>query len=218
MKNEQKLVLLRKYIQLFNKESNLAIYLLLGLHGQMTPNELIENTKFGKATIFRSLKDLSEAGLVDADIDISIKDKRKNKFYFVIKELDDFPNTDDDFIAFCVKNSHTETLKDFIVFIRSLAVNSMKVSMDFRANVQERNSTEDWYSKVANKGLFAFSILDLKENEKIMTFAKEFLEKVQALPDRKKEPSREPMKNPLVLSLGVFPLKITTKDNQSTSE
>jgi len=218
MKNEKKLALLKTYIQLFNKESNLAVYLLLGLQGQMTPQELIESTKFGKATIFRSLKDLSEAGLVDTDIDTSVKDKRKNKKYFVIKELDDFPKTDDDFISFCVENSHTNVLKDFIGFIRSLAVNSMQVSMDFRDTIQEKGSTEDWYSKLANKGLFAFSILDLNENEKVMTYARDFLKKVQSLPDRKRELTREPMKNPLVLSLGVFPLKITTTDKQSTSE
>jgi predicted transcriptional regulator len=91
VKNEEKLVLLKNYIHLFNKESNLAVFLLLALQGQMTPRQLIESTRFGKATIFRSLKDLSDAELVGTDIDPSIQDKRKNKFYFLIKELDDFP-------------------------------------------------------------------------------------------------------------------------------
>jgi hypothetical protein len=90
--------------------------------------------------------------------------------------------------------------------------------MDYMDNLQKKDSTDDWYSRLSHKGLFAFQILDLKENEKIMTFAKDFLEKVQRLPDKKTELTREPMKNPLILSLGVFPLKINNLGKQSNNE
>jgi hypothetical protein len=49
--------------------------------------------------------------------------------------------------------------------------------------------------------------LDLEDNETIKIYANEFLEKVYSLPDRKQNTSRNPMKNPIVLTLGVLPLK-----------
>ena len=213
MDNEQKLSLMRTYIELFNKESTLAIYLLLGIKGQMTPHELITYTTFGKATVFRSLKALLDSELVATEIDPKIVDKRKNKVYFVIKELDTFPEVDEEFISYCIQNSYTDDLKDFIVFIRSIAVNSMKVSMDFRDKLTADDSEMDWYSKLAEKGTFAFSIYDLEEYETIRTLTKEFIVKIENLPNRKKKMNREPMKNPIILSIGVLPLKNINQKN-----
>ena len=207
LSNEQKISLLKEYINIFGKESNLAIYLHLGIQGQMTPHDIIENTIFGKATVFRALKELIDSKLIDTDIDPAIEDKRKNKVYFVIKDLDDFPTIDEDFITFCIENGHTDTLEDFIVFIRSLAVNSMKVSMDFRDHITIKDSKQDWYSKLARRGMFSFLIVDYEDQKVIRDYAIEFLEKIDKLQNKDRNLSRKPIENPIILSLGIFPLR-----------
>lgn len=209
----KEVILAKKYFDVFSKESNVAVYLLLGIYGQMAPNELIKYSKYGKATIFRSLGDLSESGLISSDIDKKETDKRKNKVYFIIKELDDFPAFTEEFIKYCIDHSQTDLLKNIFIFTRTFVLSSMKVSMDLLQYEREKKIDQDYFNSINAKGIFSFFVKDIEDHTPIIEKAREFINNITDIKEIKAKKTRDPLKNPIAVSIGVFPIKSREKRN-----
>ncbi len=70
-----------------NSESSLLIYAFLNLYGKTTPATLRAKTRLSKATIFRNLALLLQANLIKKEVDLSVKDKRYNLYYYITHDL-----------------------------------------------------------------------------------------------------------------------------------
>jgi hypothetical protein len=78
---------IKQLTKIINLESCLHIYSYLLLFGQTTPAKLREITGLSKATMFRNLALLSDAGILGKVEDKSVEDKRYSLHYFISRDL-----------------------------------------------------------------------------------------------------------------------------------
>ncbi|MFW9909240.1 MAG: winged helix-turn-helix domain-containing protein [Candidatus Thorarchaeota archaeon] len=83
----KKLNQIEDFVQIINLESCLRIYSYLMLFGKTTPAELRDVTQQSKATMFRNLSMLYDAGLVKKQEVKSVEDKRYSLHYYISKDL-----------------------------------------------------------------------------------------------------------------------------------
>ncbi|MFX0092351.1 MAG: hypothetical protein ACFFBD_11360 [Candidatus Hodarchaeota archaeon] len=84
---KNKLIAIEKYLKVFKIESCLLIYFYLMIYGKNIPNRLKSELGISKATVFRSLGFLLDAGFVNKEEIDSSPDKRSNVFYYVSKPI-----------------------------------------------------------------------------------------------------------------------------------
>lgn len=149
---KDKLSSIEKFLKVFKIESCLIIYFYLMIHGKTTPNHLRAELRISKATIFRSLGFLLDAGLVRKEELDYVPDKRSNIFYFVekpIREILSNINYSPEFEAFVEAQGATKTLNEW----KSVGQNSTSIFSNAVAKIFELCQEKEKPTQVIAKAI-----------------------------------------------------------------
>ncbi|MFW9998270.1 MAG: hypothetical protein ACFFD4_39895 [Candidatus Odinarchaeota archaeon] len=92
MTHEETLSFIEKYLRIFRIESCFLIYFYLMIYGKKIPVHLKSELGISKATVFRSLGFLIDAGFVGKEEIDTVSDKRYNTYYFSSKNIQEICN------------------------------------------------------------------------------------------------------------------------------
>jgi DNA-binding transcriptional ArsR family regulator len=191
-----------------NTDSCLMIYAYLMLFGKTTPAELREITGQSKATMFRNLSILTEAGLIEKLVDDSVSDKRYSTNYHVSKEIMKISKQlySKKLKKFAEKSNRTQIIDDWMTTVESLPLKLSRLTSELILLMAEKSSEDkDLPHPIVSK-MLVFRLADIDEvsvvHKKLVDFVSEFDSRKPA----EKRDWKKPLKKPVVLSIGVVAL------------
>ncbi|TET74802.1 MAG: hypothetical protein E3J43_09320 [Candidatus Heimdallarchaeota archaeon] len=190
--------------KIINTESCLLLYSYLALYGKTTPAELRQKINLSKATIFRGLALLTEAEIINKEVNDQITDKRFNVEYYISETLADFSkfSFSTELKKYAKSQEKLAVLEEwlsqleFLPLILNQLTSQLMISMCDSPSCLEEEKT-----KVIKTLIFR-----LKEEENYSEFHKkliDFIEDVDSNQSEKKRNLKEPMNNPVAFSISV---------------
>ena len=202
--------------KIVNTESCLLIYSYLALYGKTTPSELRHRTNLSKATIFRSLAILTEAGLVSKEINDHIEDKRYNIEYHITETLEEFSKVtiSKEIKRYVKTHGKLSILEEWLSQLEFLPLVLNRLTSQLMISVFDDPSNPEREKKQIIKKL----VFRLREEENYAEFQKKltnFMKEIDAKHTKKKRDMKQPMKNPVAFSISVVAY---SEDMQTDSE
>lgn len=197
--------------QISNSESSLLIYSYLNLHGKTTPAELREQTGLSKATTFRNLALLMQAGLIEKKEDSTVVDKRYRLHYYIkqnILELSKALSTSK-LREHAIVQGRTETLKDWVFALENLPLALNQLTSKLMLSMQ--HPTMNGLAKECQKiiKMMAFRLEDVDDFHELLTALTAFLADFDTRPSKKRRDWKKPLSQPVALSISVVALDPT---------
>ena len=111
---------IEKNLTVYKIESCLLIYFHLMIYGKNTPYQLRFDLGISKATLFRSLGFLLDAGFVAKDEIENSSDKRYTHYYSIAKTISEISNIElsEELREFALKKNKIETIKEWELTIQ----------------------------------------------------------------------------------------------------
>ena len=193
--------------KIVNTDSCLMIYSYLMLFGKTTPAELREITGQSKATMFRNLSLLTEAGLIDKLVDNSVSDKRYSTNYYVSEEIMKISKQpySKKLEKFAKENNRDQIIDDWMTTIETLPLKLSRLTSELIMLMAEKSSEEMVPCPIVSK-MLVFRLADIEDvsvvHKKLVDFVKEF----DSRKSTEKRDWKKPLNSPVVLSIGVVAL------------
>ena len=197
--------------QISNSESSLLLYSYLNLHGKTTPAELREQTGLSKATTFRNLALLMQAGLIEKEEDSTVADKRYRLHYYIKQNILELSKTltSSELREHAVVSGRTETLQDWVFALENLplALNQLtsKLMLSMRHPAPNGLTTE--CQKIIK--MMAFRLEDVDDFRELLTALTGFLTEFDTRPSKKSRNWKKPLTQPVALSISAVALDPT---------
>jgi predicted transcriptional regulator len=185
----------------------------LTLYGKTTPVELRQRINLSKATVFRSLALLTEAGIVSREINNQVADKRHSVEYYITETLEEFSKvTVSEEIRKCAESKEKlGMLEDWLSQLEFLPLVLNRLTSQLMISVCDGSSRPEGDKKQIIKTL----VFRLKEEENYTEFQKklmDFMREIDAKHSNKKRNFKEPMKNPVAFSISVVAYTDSARD------
>lgn len=190
--------------KIINTESCLLIYSYLTLYGKTTPVELRQRINLSKATVFRSLALLTEAGIVSKEINNQVADKRYSFEYYITETLEEFSKAtvSEEIKKHAKSQKKLSILEAWLSQLEFLPLVLNQLTSQLMISVCDDSSRPEGKKKKIIKTL----VFRLKEEENYTEFQKklmDFMREIDAEHSNKKRNLKEPMKNPVAFSISV---------------
>ena len=190
--------------KIINTESCLLLYSYLALYGKTTPAELRQRINLSKATIFRSLAQLTEAEIIAREVNNQVTDKRYNVEYYISETLADFSkfSFSMELREYAKSQEKSVVLEEWLSQLEFLPLVLNQLTSQLMISTCEPTSSPDAKKTRIIKTL----IFRLKEEENYSQFHKkliDFVEDVDSVHSEKKRNMKDPMKNPVAFSVSV---------------
>lgn len=190
--------------KIINTESCLLIYSYLTLYGKTTPVELRQRINLSKATVFRSLALLTEAGIVSKEINNQVADKRYSVEYYITETLEEFSKAtiSEEIKKRAKSQEKLSILEDWLSQLEFLPLVLNQLTSQLMISVCDGFSSPEGKRKQIVKVL----VFRLKEEENYTEFRKklmDFMREIDAKHSKRKRNMKEPMKNPVAFSISV---------------
>ncbi len=204
LKLEKQIARIPLLTKIISTESCLILYSYLALYGKTTPAELRQRINLSKATIFRSLAQLTEAEIITREVNNQVTDKRYNVEYYISETLADFS-----------KFSFSKELREYAKSQeKSVILEEWLSQLEFLPLVLNQLTSQLMISTFVPPSstgakktrIIKTLIFRLKEEENYSEFHKkliDFVEDVDSKHSEKKRNMKEPMKNPVAFSVSV---------------
>jgi DNA-binding transcriptional ArsR family regulator len=189
--------------QISNSESSLLIFSYLNLHGKTTPAKLREQTGLSKATTFRNLALLLQAGLVEKEEDSTVADKRYRLHYYIKQNILELSKTlsTSELREHAVVSGRTETFQDWVFALENLplALNQLtsKLMLSMRHPASKGLATE--CQKIIK--MMAFRLEDVDDFHELLTALNGFLTEFDTRPSKKPRDWKQPLTQPVAHSI-----------------
>ena len=199
--------------KIVNTESCLLIYSYLTLYGKTTPVELRQRINLSKATVFRSLALLTEAGIVSKEINNQVADKRYSVEYYITETLEEFSKVtvSEEVRERAKSQEKLSILEDWLSQLEFLPLVLNQLTSQLMISVCDDFSPPEGDKKQIIKTL----VFRLKEEENYTEFQKKlknFMREIDAKHSNKKRNLKEPMKNPVAFSISVVAYADSARD------
>lgn len=191
--------------EILNKETCMMLYNILIISGRLTPVELRKKTGLGKGSLFRSLKELLEAGIVEKEEDPDITDKRRSTFYYASDNI--AVKIEEDLLKHAMKNGKIEKLNTIMTAFQNFPVAMSKfvasAIQSNQVNSRENNGKEAYggnlvqYIKIAN----------ISNVNPLLEIIQGLVTELDKLHVKTPVDSKMPMRNPVVLTLSLTSLE-----------
>ena len=190
--------------KIIKTESCLLIYSYLALFGKTTPAELRKRTNLSKATIFRNLSLLTEAGILTKEINDQIIDRRYNLEYYISETLADISKIffSKRLLKYVESQKKLDTLDNLLSQLEFLPLILNRLTSQLMISTCKYPSFRDGKQNRVVKTL----IFRLKEEENYENFHKKLMDLIEYVDTKKIEKKRnmkEPMKNPVAFSVSI---------------
>ncbi|MFX0075053.1 MAG: hypothetical protein ACFE96_06390 [Candidatus Hermodarchaeota archaeon] len=191
------------HLKVFTHESCIIIYTHLMIFGRMRYDDLLEKTRLGRATIFRSLKILQDAGLVKKGIDPDIEDKRKNTFYYAQEENIDLGRPDKEFMAYLKKVGKFDLCEKWLKNSISIPMGMIKSASNIIIRQDMQKSIDK--TPTGRKRVILYGIDSYEDSSEILAKIAELIEELKR--QRHERPDyKQPLEKPAIFSLIFFQL------------
>lgn len=186
-------------------ESCLRIYAYLMLFGKTTPAQLREKTGISKATVFRHLALLSEAGLIDKVEDPGTEDRRFGLHYFVAKPLMEvarglYSRQLEDYAGATGKTHITDKWSGTL---ESLPFALAQLSTNLILSCCDSASSEDSEQSHKVVRMVAFRLRETGDFGQIQERIRQLVAEWDSMPPTKRRDWRRPMQQPMTLLISV---------------
>ncbi|MCW3997924.1 MAG: MarR family transcriptional regulator [Candidatus Bathyarchaeota archaeon] len=190
--------------KIINTESCLLIYSYFTLYGKTTPVELRQRINLSKATVFRSLALLTEAGIVTKEINDQIADKRFSIEYYISETLEEFSKVtvSKEIKKYAKTQGKLRILEDWLSQLEFLPLVLNRLTSQLMISVCDDPSSQ----KREKKQIIKTLVFRLKEEENYAEFQeklKNFMREIDAKHSKRKRNMKQPMKNPVAFSISV---------------
>lgn len=201
---EKQLLRIPFLTKIIKTESCLLIYSYLALFGKTTPAELRKRTNLSKATIFRNLSLLTEAGILTKEINDQIIDRRYNLEYYISETLADISKIffSKRLLKYVESQKKLDTLDNLLSQLEFLPLILNRLTSQLMISTCKYPSFRDVKQNRVVKTL----IFRLKEEENYENFHKKLMDLIEYVDTKKIEKKRnmkEPMKNPVAFSVSI---------------
>ncbi len=197
--------------QIINSESSLLIYSYLNLHGKTTPAELREQTGLSKATTFRNLALLMQAGLIEKEEDSMVDDKRYRLHYYIKQNILELSKTlsTSELREHAVVQGRTKTLQDWVFALENLplALNQLTSKLMLSLRHPSPNGRTKECQKIIK--MMAFRLEDVDDFHELLTALTGFLINFDTRPSKKPRDWKQPLTQPVALSISAIALDPT---------
>lgn len=205
--------IINSQLKVFSHVSCQRIFVYLRICGKKTAADLMDYLKYSRAAIYTAVNLLLEAQYIKKERDPTIKDKRKNVYYYAIEK--DFVIIDDEnFVNYVIKRNklkiYLKWLKNSVKMSTSMIDEIYKVVISSKIarlkQLEKNDGFETSLSPDEKKSIITYSEIGSITNQqtivaKILDFLKE-LENDFTI----SEPSKNSITNPALFSLFYIPL------------
>ncbi|MHA1907682.1 MAG: MarR family transcriptional regulator [Candidatus Thorarchaeota archaeon] len=195
-------------IQIIKLESCLMIYSYLMLFGKTTPAELREVTGQSKATMFRNLARLSEAGILKKEEVKSVEDKRYSLHYYISKNIMDMTKKlySKKVAKYADSIGKSRNIREWASSIEALPyLLNQQTSHLILLMAQRPSSVEDSRCAVVSKFL-VFRVEDLEKVGPLHKKLHAIVDSIDSKKDEKKRDWKQPLNHPVAISISVVSL------------
>ena len=194
--------------KIVNTDSCLMIYSYLMLFGKTTPAELREITGQSKATMFRNLSLLTEAGLIDKLVDNSVSDKRYSTNYYVSEEIMKISKRpySKKLEKFAEESNRDQIIDDWMTTIETLPLKLSRLTSELIMLMAERSSEDDSVPYPVVSKMLVFRLVDIDQVSVVHKKLVDFMSDFDSRKSTEKRDWKKPLKRPVVLSIGVVAL------------
>ena len=194
--------------KIVNTDSCLMIYSYLMLFGKTTPAELREITGQSKATMFRNLSLLTEAGLIDKLVDNSVSDKRYSTNYYVSEEIMKISKRpySKKLEKFAEESNRDQIIDDWMTTIETLPLKLSRLTSELIMLMAERSSEDDSVPYPVVSKMLVFRLVDIDQVSVVHKKLVDFISDFDSRKSTEKRDWKKPLKRPVVLSIGVVAL------------
>jgi hypothetical protein len=176
------------------------------IFGKTTPAELRKVTGQSKATMFRNLARLSDAGILKKEEVKSVDDKRYSLHYYISKNLMDMTKKlySKKLAQYAASHGKSNLIRDWVSSIEALPyILNQQTSRLILHKAQE--PSEDGRCVVVSKFL-AFRVEDLKSVGPLHKKLQAIVENIDSKKGDSKRNWKEPLKHPVAISMSVVSL------------
>jgi hypothetical protein len=189
-------------------DSCLLIYSYLMLFGKTTPAELRDVTGQSKATMFRNLSLLTDAGLLSKEEDNSVDDKRYSTNYYVAQEIMKISKQllSRKLRKHAKESNRSQIVDDWMTIIEALPLKLSRLTSQLILLMAARSLDGECVPCPVVSKMLVFRLADI---EQVNVIHKKLVDFVNDFDSRKpagKRDWKKPLKKPVVLSIGVIAL------------
>jgi hypothetical protein len=194
--------------QISNSESSLLIYSYLNLHGKTTPAEIRVHTGLSKATTFRNLALLSQAGLIGKEDDPTVADKRYRLHYYITQNILELSKTlfTPELRKFAITQGKSQTLKDWVLALENLPLALNQLASKLMLSM--RHPSPDGLTEECQKivKMMVFRLEDVDDFNELLSTLTTFLTQFDRRQSRTPRDWKRPLKRPVALSISAVAL------------
>ncbi len=202
---------MQQLTQISDSESSLLIYCYLNLHGKTTPAELREQTGLSKATTFRNLALLMQAGLIEKEKDSTVADKRYRLHYYIKQNILELSKTltSSELREHAVVSGRTAILQEWVFALENLplALNQLTSKLMLSMRHPAPNGLAAECQKIIK--MMAFRLEDVDDFNELLPAFTDFLTDFDTRPSKKPRDWKQPLKQPVALSISAVALDPT---------
>jgi hypothetical protein len=189
-------------------DSCLMIYSYLMLFGKTTPAELRDVTGQSKATMFRNLSLLTEAGLLNKEEDQSVADKRYSTNYYVAQEIMKITKQlmSKKLRKYAVESNRSQVVDEWTTSIEALPLKLSRLTSELILLMAARSSEEDGVPCPIVSNMLVFRLADIDQVSVIYKKLVEFVSDFDTRKPAGKRDWKKPLKKPVVLSISAMAL------------
>lgn len=194
--------------KIVNTDSCLIIYSYLMLFGKTTPAELREITSQSKATMFRNLALLADAGLLNKLVDNSVSDKRYNTSYYVSQEIMKVSKqlSSKKLEKYAKESGKGQIIENWFSTIEALPLKLSRLTSELILLMAGRASEQEGVTCPVVSKMLVFRLADIDNVSEIHQKLIDFVGDFDLRKSSKKRDWKKPLKQPVVLSIGVVAL------------
>lgn len=195
---------MEKMSRIVRIDSCLSIYSYLMLFGKTTPAELRQVTGQSKATMFRNLALMSDAGILAHEEDSNAPDKRYSQHYYISRNIIEMNKelSSQDLVGYAAshgKAALVSTWANNLEFLpSSLAQHSTQLLISISSREEEKGSSTKAVMKV-----MVFRMGEGANPDDITKSVQDFVNWFDGKYRSKRRDLRKPMQSPVVLSMSI---------------
>ena len=185
-------------------DSCLSIYSYLLLFGKTTPAKLRDGTGLSKATMFRNLALMLEAGVLANEQDSDVTDKRYSQHYYISRNIIEMSKelSSPDLASYADSQGRAGLVAEWASNLEFLPATLNQYTTHLLVFMPCQKEPEESSSSVVTK-LMVFRVGEGENPGEVVRSLQDFVEWFDSKHKTKRRDWRKPIQNPVVLSISL---------------
>ncbi|MDH5400942.1 MAG: winged helix-turn-helix transcriptional regulator [Candidatus Heimdallarchaeota archaeon] len=211
---EQRIEYMNKLIQVFRWDSCNKIMIHLNINGKMKTSNLKDKLNLkGEKSLFRSLKALSDAGLIKKERN---HEEPRNAYYSVNNRISD-PSFDTKFVEYLIIKNKYDLISSYLSFANYSSLGFIKMITEIISDYIEENKSAYIGQSYIENTFFLQNIFNLRNHKEVKSkLSKFYLDVLNPYFTQNQPDEDQSMDNPAAIFIAFMPLNSTNyKENKT---